>query len=289
MEKQLFTGVCTAMVTPFINDTINYPLLERMLERQIISGISAVVLSGTTGEAPALSNNEKREMIARSKTFVGQDCMIIAGTGTNSTEHAVAMSRQAEDAGADALLVVTPYYNKGNTDGLIKHYEAIAQSVDLPIILYNVPSRTGVDLSVNIYHELSKYANIVGVKEASSDITKISRIRYKCPESFHVWTGNDDLIVPSIALGGKGVISVLSNLCPEETVEMTNAALQGDYTTASAYQAALSSLIELLFCEVNPIPIKYAMRFAGFDCGNCRLPLGEISKTVKKKIDALLG
>ena len=289
MNRPLFTGVCTALITPFIHDRINFPLLERLLERQILAGISTVVLAGTTGEAPTLSDDEKVEMITKAKSFVGNDCKIIAGTGTNSTNHAVKMSCQAEKAGADALLVVAPYYNKGNQEGLIKHFTTIANAVSIPIILYNVPSRTSIDLSIGVYRELSQCPNIVGVKEASSDVTKISKIRYACKEDFHVWTGNDDLIVPTISLGGKGVISVLSNLCPEETVEMTNAALRNDYTTAAAYQAALSSLIELLFSETNPIPIKHAMRYVGFDCGECRLPLGPISKKTKKCLEALLG
>ena len=287
MKRPLFTGVCTALVTPFIHEEINYPLLERLLERQLLAGISTVVLAGTTGEAPTLSDEEKSKMITRAKNFVGNDCMIIAGTGTNSTTHAVKISCEAEKAGADALLVVAPYYNKGNQDGLIKHFLAIASAVSIPIILYNVSSRTGHDLSVEIYRELSQCSNIVGVKEASSDITKISKIRYSCKENFHIWTGNDDLIVPAISLGSKGVISVLSNLCPEETVEMANAALRNDYETAGAYQAALSPLIEILFSETNPIPIKYAMRYAGFDCGECRLPLGTVSKATRKRLESL--
>jgi len=289
MKRPLFTGVCTALVTPFIHDKINYPLMERLLERQILSGVSAVVLAGTTGEAPTLSDDEKTEMIMKAKSFTGNDCIIIAGTGTNSTNHAIKMSCDAEKAGADALLVVSPYYNKGNTTGLVRHFTAIAESVNIPLIVYNVPSRTGIDVSVSLYRELSSHPNIIGIKEASSDITKIPKIRYTCPEDFYIWSGNDDQIVPVISLGGKGVISVLSNLCPEETVEMTNAALRGDYVTASAYQAAFSSLIELLFSEVNPIPIKYAMRYAGFDCGECRLPLGPVSTATRKRIETILG
>lgn len=289
MSKPLFTGVCTALVTPFIHGRVNFPLLERLLERQLLSGITTILLAGTTGEAPTLTDEEKCEMITRAKEFTGKDCMIIAGTGTNATEHAVRMSKQAEEAGADAVLVVSPYYNKGNPAGLVQHFAAIAEAITLPVILYNVPSRTGFDMPVELYKELSRYTNIVGVKEASSDITKISKIRYHCSEKFNIWTGNDDQIVPSIALGGRGVISVLSNLCPEETIEMTDAALSGDFATAAAYQAALSPLISILFSEVNPIPIKYAMRYAGFDCGECRLPLGTISKNTQKRIDTLLS
>lgn len=289
MRKPIFTGVCTALVTPFLNDQINYPLLERLLDRQMHAGVSAVVLAGTTGEAPALTDDEKMNMIARAKAFVGKDCTIIAGTGTNSTMRTVTMSQQAESAGADALLVVSPYYNKGNTAGLIQHYSTISSSVQIPIILYNVPSRTGADIPIQVYSKLSKIPNIAGVKEATTDITKVSKIRYTCPNSFYVWSGNDDQTVPVISLGGMGVISVLSNLCPEEMVEMSQAALLGDYATAASYQSALSSLTEVMFSEVNPIPIKYAMRYAGFDCGECRLPLGPVSEVTKNRIEALLS
>lgn len=289
MTKPIFTGVCTALVTPFLNDQINIPLLERLLDRQMQAGVSAVVLAGTTGEAPALTNEEKLNMIVRAKSFVGKDCMIIAGTGTNSTSNAIAMSQQAAAAGADALLVVSPYYNKGNPAGLIRHYSAIASSVKIPIIVYNVPSRTGMDIPIQVYAELSKIPNIAGVKEASNDITKISKIRYACPDSFCVWSGNDDQAVPAISLGAMGVISVLSNLCPEEIVEMTQSALLGDYATAASYQSALSPLIEAMFCEVNPIPIKYAMRYAGFDCGECRTPLGPISEATKNRIETIIS
>ena len=289
MKQPIFTGVCTALVTPFLHNEINYPLLERLLERQILSGVSSVVLAGTTGEAPTLRDEEKVELITRAKSFTGGDCTIIAGTGTNSTAHAIEMSKQAEKAGADAVLVVSPYYNKGNPSGLIQHFTRISQSISIPVILYNVPSRTGFDVPVAIYKELSAIPNVIGVKEASTDITKIAKIRYACKEDFTIWSGNDDQIVPVISMGGKGIISVLSNLCPEETVDMATAALRGDFAKAAAYQAAFAPLIELLFSEVNPVPLKYAMRYAGFDCGECRLPLGPISKASKKRIDALLG
>lgn len=288
MAKSIFTGVCTALVTPFLDGKINFPMLERLIDRQMNAGISAVVLSGTTGEAPTLTDFEKCEMIKCAKAFTGSDCTIIAGTGSNSTSHAINLSQQAEEAGADALLVVAPYYNKGNAIGLIKHFSAIAQSVTIPVILYNVPSRTGVDIPVKVYSALSKIPNIAGVKEATTDMTKISKIRYNCSETFRIWAGNDDLTVPVMSLGGEGVISVLSNLCPEEMVEMTGSVQRGDLATAACYQIALTPLIELLFAEVNPIPVKYAMRCVGYDCGECRLPLGPVSATVKERLDALL-
>ncbi len=285
MKKPVFTGVCTALVTPFLNGDVNFPMMEQLLKRQLDSGIRSVVLSGTTGEAPTLSDTEKTQLIKRAKAYTGNSCQIIAGTGTNSTKHAIHLSVEAQNAGADAILVVSPYYNKGNQDGLYSHFLAIAQSVDLPVILYNVPSRAGIDIPIPVYKKMCAQPNIIGVKEATSDITKIARIRATCSEDFYIWSGNDDLVVPTVSLGGKGVISVLSNLCPEEMVAMTDAALDGDFDTASALQCKLLPLIELLFSEVNPIPIKYAMRCAGYDCGDCRLPLGKISQTVQQKID----
>lgn len=285
MKKPIFTGVCTALVTPFLGEKINYPLVERLLHKQIQSGVNAVVLSGTTGESPTLSDNEKYTLFKRAKEFAKEDCLIIAGTGTNSTKHAIELSIAAQDAGADALLVVAPYYNKGNPEGLYSHYAAIADAVDIPLIIYNVPSRTGVDIPVSVYKKLSKIPNIAGVKEASTDITKVAKTIAACGNNLPVWSGNDDQIIPVMALGGKGVVSVISNVCPAETVAMANAALSGDFTTAAALQCSLMPLIELMFCEVNPIPVKYAMKKVGFDCGGCRLPLAHLSTESKKKID----
>ena len=282
------SGVCTALVTPFLDNKINYPLVEQLLKRQIEAGITSIVLSGTTGESSTLSDSEKIELFRRGKAYVGDRCKIIAGTGSNSTKHAVALSKAAEDAGADALLVVSPYYNKANPEGLFSHYFSISASVHIPIIIYNVPSRTGLDIPVSVYKRLSALPNIAGVKEAATDITKITKIRATCGDKFTIWTGNDDQIVPAIAMGAKGVISVLSNLLPEETITMTEAALDGDFDTASALQCSLAEIITLLFCEVNPIPIKYAMKYAGFDCGHCRLPLGQLSSSNKEKIDQIL-
>ena len=285
MRKPLFTGACTALVTPFLDGKINYPMMEQLLRRQIEAGITAVVVAGTTGESPTLSDDEKIELFRRCKAYVGDACKIIAGSGTNSTEHAVALSIAAEEAGVDALLVVSPYYNKSTPDGLFAHYLSIAHAVRLPIILYNVPSRTGVDIPVSVYQRLSRVPNIVGVKEASSDITKIARIRLACGEDFAIWSGNDDQIVPVISLGGSGVISVLSNIFPEETNALCLAALAGDYETAAKLQLKFLSLIDLLFCEVNPIPVKEAMRYIGFDCGSCRLPLSKLTKEHQKQLE----
>ena len=285
MSKPLFTGACTAMVTPFLDGKVNYPMAEQLLRRQIDDGIQAVVLAGTTGESPTLSDTEKITLFHRCKSYVGDDCKIIAGTGSNSTEHAVELSIAAEEAGADALLVVSPYYNKATPDGLVAHYLSIAHRVSLPIILYNVPTRTGVDMPVSVYQRLARIPNIVGVKEASSDITKIQRIRNACGENFTVWSGNDDQIVPAMASGASGVISVLSNVYPEETQELCAAALKGDYETAAAIQRELLPLIDLLFCEVNPIPVKAAMKCIGYDCGSCRLPLCKLTNEHQKQIE----
>ena len=273
MNKTVFTGVCTALVTPFLSNEINYPMVQQLLRRQIDSGVAAVVLAGTTGEAPTLSDAEKLKLFSCAKAFSGNRCKIIAGTGSNSTEHAIALSQAAEAVGVDALLLVSPYYNKSNPEGLYAHYAAIANSVHIPVIIYNVPSRTGVDIPIDVYQKLSRIQNIAGIKEASTDITKQLRTHALCGHDLAIWAGNDDQIVPSIALGGCGVISVLSNICPEETVAMVNAALDGDFDTAAALQCQLIGLVDLLFGDVNPIPVKYAMGCIGYDCGECRAPL----------------
>lgn len=273
MKQSLFSGVCTALVTPFLNGQINFPMAEQLLKRQIDAGIEAVVLAGTTGEASTLSDTEKIQLFRRCKAYAGERCKILAGTGSNATSHAVSLSRDAEEAGVDGLLVVSPYYNKATPEGLVAHYLSIAHAVNIPVIIYNVPSRTGVDIPVSVYKRLSAVPNIIGVKEASTDITKIARILGQCPKDFFVWAGNDDQTVPVVSLGGKGVISVLSNICPKETALMTNAALAGNFDTAAQLQCDLLPLIDLLFCQVNPIPVKEAMNFIGYDCGYCRLPL----------------
>ena len=288
MKQPLFNGVCTALVTPFKDGKINYPLLDKLLDRQIRAGVRSVVLSGTTGESPTLSDIEKAELIFHTKQFTGNDCIVIAGSGTNSTEHTVVLSKEAEQAGADGLLTVSPYYNKGNPDGLYQHFCVVADSVKIPVILYNVPSRTGMDVPISVYDRLSGKTNIIGVKEATGDITKIAKIRSICDKDFYVWSGNDDQIVPTISLGGIGVISVLSNVYPEETVKMTQAALDGDYQLASHLQIKLMPLISALFSEVNPIPVKYALRVIGYDCGECRLPLGTLSPANMQALSELL-
>lgn len=286
MKLPLFQGVCTALVTPFLGEKVNYPMLEQLLMRQIDAGISAVVIAGTTGESATLSDEEKIELFRRAKEYVGDDCLIIAGTGSNNTAHAISLSIAAQEAGADALLVVSPYYNKATPEGLYAHYLSIAHSVRLPVVLYNVPSRTGVDIPVSVYKRLSRIPNIAGVKEAATDMVKIARIKSECEPDFAVWSGNDDLAVSALALGAQGVISVASNIYPMEVQMMARAALDGDFDTAAALQIELLPLIDLLFCEVNPISVKAAMKAIGYDCGGCRLPLTGMTKEHKEKLDA---
>jgi 4-hydroxy-tetrahydrodipicolinate synthase len=288
MNNPLFSGACTALVTPFLDSQVNYPMMEQLLRRQIDSGIRAVVICGTTGEAPTLSDDEKLELFRRAKAYVGKDCLIIAGTGSNSTSHTAQLSLAAENVGADALLIVSPYYNKATPEGMLAHYLTIAHTVSIPIIAYNVPGRSGVDIPVSVCQRLSPIQNIIGIKEASSDITKVTKLCSQCKD-FTIWTGNDELIVPAISLGAKGVISVLSNVLPVQTQAMAKAALDGDLDTAAALQQDLQPLIDLLFCEPNPIPVKAAMKYMGYDCGSPRLPLTELSKENKKRLDAYFG
>jgi len=288
MRKPLFSGACTALVTPFENGRINLRMLEKLLARQMDAGIEAVVICGTTGESPTLSDTEKLELFRHAKEYAGSDCIIIAGTGSNCTEHAIALSQAAEETGVDGLLVVSPYYNKATPSGLLAHYSAIAGAVHIPIIAYNVPSRTGVDIPVSVYQQLSKIPKIAGVKEASTEITKITKIRALCPSDFTVWSGNDDQTVAVLSLGGQGIISVLSNVEPVKTQAMSKAALDGDFDTAAALQIELLPLIERVFCEVTPIPVKAAMKLIGFDCGECRLPLTPMTETNHAKLAAYL-
>lgn len=289
MKEALFSGACTALVTPFLDERVNYPMLEQLLRRQVDAGIEAVVICGTTGEAPTLLDCEKLELFARAKRYVGNSCKIIAGTGSNSTHHTVQLSMAAQECGADGLLIVTPYYNKATPDGLYEHYLTVAQAVDIPIIVYNVPSRTGLDIPVSVYERIATISNIAGTKEASTDITKVTKILHRCGKDLTIWSGNDDMIIPAMALGAKGVISVLSNVLPVQMQAMCRAALDGDFDTAAALQIEFQPLIEALFCEVNPIPVKEAMRIIGYDCGGCRMPLSPMKEENRKKLQMLLS
>ena len=277
MKPPLFTGVCTAIVTPFDGDDINFSVFDQLIDRQLAARVSAITVCGTTGEAAAMSSDEKLMLIQHAVSYADHRCKIIAGTGSNYTKEAIRMSRMAEAYGADGLLVVTPYYNKTSQAGLIRHYEAIADSVSIPIIVYNVPSRTGMHITAETYEVLSRHPNINGVKEASTDLPLISRIRNRCGDVFNIWSGNDDTIVAMMALGAKGVISTTSNLIPKEFVRMCTACLSCDFSSAAKQQNDLMPLIDAMFCDVNPMPIKTALRLQGIDAGKCRAPLCELS------------
>ena len=288
MKQPIFTGVCTALVTPYLENRLNYPMLRQLIRRQCEASVRALVICGTTGESAVLTDSEKLELFRISREAIPENVVFLAGTGSNDTVHAIALSRAAEELGADALLVVSPYYNKATEDGLYRHYEAIAQAVHIPVVLYNVPGRTGLDIPVSVYKALSALPNVIGVKEASPDIRKIAGIRRECPRDFFVWCGNDDLAVPAMALGALGVISVVSNVEPERTRAMVWAALDGDFDTASDIQLGLLPLIEALFREVNPAPVKAAMALLGYDCGQCRLPVGSIRPETLARLRELL-
>ena len=276
--KPLFQGACTALVTPFRLDFVHTEAYDQLLDRQMKAGIAALVVCGTTGESATMSDTERLDLIGHTVDYVRGRCKVIAGTGSNHTAHAVTLSKEAEKLGADGLLLVSPYYNKATEAGLIAHYTAIADQVHIPCIAYNVPSRTGVDIPVSVYRALAAHPNFCGVKEAGGDVGKIARIRQACGPEFFIWSGNDDQTVPVMALGGLGVISVLSNLYPETVVRLTGLCLAGRYREAANLQAALMPIIDALFCEVNPIPVKTAMNLMGMEAGPLRLPLCEMSE-----------
>jgi len=283
MTKPLFSGACTALVTPFRDGRVNHAMLETLIARQLEADIPALVLCGTTGEAPTLSDDEKLAIFRTARQLLPPGTLI-CGTGSNDTHHAVKLSQAAEKAGADALLIVTPYYNKATPQGLIAHYRAISEAVDIPIIAYNVPSRTGVDLGVAVCARLAELPNLAGIKEAHTDITRITRLRSACGPDFSIWTGNDDMTVAAMALGAAGVISVSANVVPQQVHAMTRAALRGDFASASAMQRKLQPLNDALFAEVNPVPVKAALAILGHDCGAPRLPLTEATDTTKARL-----
>jgi len=287
-KKLLFKGCATALVTPMKNGEADIEAFAGLVRAQIDAGVSALVVCGTTGEAPTLTERERQKLISRAVQISDGRVPVIAGTGGPCTDKMLRMSWSAKEVGADGLLIVNPYYNKGTDDGVARSYFAAAE-IGLPIILYNVPSRTGVDIPVSVYRQLSAVENIAGVKEASSDISKIAKIRSVCPPYFSVWSGNDDQTVPVMALGGKGVISVVSNVLPAQTNAMVTAAQASNYAAAAALQIQLLPLIEALFSEVNPIPVKEAMNLLGFDCGGCRLPLTAMSPQKAEALKDALG
>lgn len=284
MKKCLFTGVATALATPFNEDGINTKEFKRFIEFQINASINALVVCGTTGEASTMTQQEKIQAIKCVVSTVKNRIPVIVGTGSNDTSSAIINSILAEELGADGLLVVTPYYNKTTQRGLIEHFKAISSSVSIPIILYNVPSRTGINIDPETCLELSKIDNIVGIKEASGNISQIAKIAQLCGNNFAIYSGNDNQIVPVLSLGGKGVISVLSNVKPELTHSITNSFFKKATDEACYYQLQALPLVDALFEETNPIPVKYAINMLGFDFGTPRLPLVECSNTLKEQI-----
>ena len=279
MREPVFTGACTALVTPFTHSgAVNYDQFARLIDRQLEGGVDAVCVCGTTGESATLSVREHIRLVKACVRRVNGRARVIAGAGSNDTAAALRLSRYAQDAGADALLLVTPYYNKATQDGLIQHYTTIADRVEVPILLYNVPSRTGVSFTAETYRVLSQHPNINGVKEASGTFSLLSHTRALCGPDFHIWSGNDDQVVPMMSLGAEGVVSVAANLAPEAMVRMSHLCLENDFEAASKLQIQYMDLIDALFCEVNPIPVKAAMNLMGMEAGTLRLPLCEISE-----------
>ena len=288
MKKTIFRGAGVAIITPYTEDGINFEELGRIIDDQIKNHTDAIIITGTTGESATMSDEEHRAAIKFAVDHVKGRVPVIAGTGSNETSYAVELSRYAERVGADALLVVTPYYNKCTQKGLIAHYTAIADAVNIPIILYDVPSRTGVAIATSTYVELSKHPNIVAVKEANGDLSKILRLRAAVGDNLDIYSGNDDQIVPILSLGGKGVISVLSNVAPQETHAMCQAFFDGDTKKAEELQVEYADLIDALFCEVNPIPVKVAMRKLGYAAGPLRMPLSEMEPQHEKQLEDAL-
>ena len=274
MRSPVFTGACPALVTPFHESGgVNFAAFARQIEAQLAAGADALCVCGTTGESATLTERERAALIESCAAQVNGRVPVIAGTGSNSTAKAAEASRQAQALGADALLLVTPYYNKATQDGLLRHYETVTGQVDLPVILYNVPSRTGLSFTAETYAALARDPRINGVKEASGDFSLISHTLALCPADFTIWSGNDDQVVPMMALGAKGVISVACNLVPEVMVRLSHLCLDGDFSSAARLQTAYIDLIDTLFVEVNPIPVKAAMDMLGMEAGLPRLPL----------------
>ncbi|MEE1361031.1 MAG: 4-hydroxy-tetrahydrodipicolinate synthase [Selenomonadaceae bacterium] len=284
MKKTIFKGAGVAIITPFTEDGVNYDELGRIIEDQIANGTDAIVITGTTGESSTMSDEEHKEAIRYTVEKVNKRIPVIAGTGSNETSYAIQLSKYAEEVGADGLLLVTPYYNKATQKGLIAHYTAIADAVNIPIILYNVPSRTGVTIQIPTFVELAKHPNIVAVKEASGNLSAVAKIRHAVGDALDIYSGNDDQIVPILSLGGKGVISVLSNVTPKKTHDICQLYFDGKVEESAKLQIELIDLIDALFCEVNPIPVKVAMRMLGYEAGPLRLPLCEMEPAHEEQL-----
>lgn len=277
MKNTIFKGCGTAIATPFTEDGVNFEEFGKLLEEQIKQEVDAIIVCGTTGESATMTDKERKDTIKFAIDKVAKRAKVIAGTGSNNTRAAIELSKYAESVGADGILVVTPYYNKTTQTGLIEHYKAIAEAVTLPIIMYSVPSRTGVNINPETCVELSKIKNIVAIKEASGNLSQVAKIAALCRDNLDIYSGNDDQIVPILSLGGKGVISVLSNVMPRYTHDMTQKFFDGKILEATQMQLDAIDLIEALFSEVNPIPVKYALNLMGYNYGKPRLPLVELS------------
>lgn len=289
MKKVIFKGAGVAIVTPFQADgAIDFKELGRLIDFNIDNGTDAIVITGTTGESATMTDEEHKAAIKFAIDHTNGRVPVVAGTGSNDTSYAVQLSKYAEQVGADALLLVTPYYNKCSQQGLIKHFTAIADAVNIPIVVYNVPSRTGVNIAVDTYAELAKHKNIAATKEASGDLSAIAKIRSICGDNLAVYSGNDDQIVPILSLGGSGVISVLSNIMPQETHDICQLYFDGKVQESSALQLKLLDLINLLFVDVNPIPVKMAMREMGFKVGELRMPLCDMEEAKLAKLKAAM-
>lgn len=285
MKKVVFKGSGVALVTPMNKDgSVNYETLEQLIEFQIKNQTDAIITCGTTGESATLSEKEHNDVIKFTVEKVAKRVPVIAGTGSNNTEHALKLSQDAEKLGVDGLLIVTPYYNKTSQKGLIEHYTYIADRVSLPIITYCVPSRTGVTIKPETYLELSKHPNIVATKEASGNISELAKTISLCKENLNVYTGNDDQVIPTLALGGLGVISVFANVCPKISHDITDLFFKGDLKTANEKFLSSINLMDNLFSDVNPVPVKEALNLLGFDCGRCRMPLSTLNSENSLKL-----
>ncbi len=290
MKTPVFTGTCTALVTPFRESgSIDYSAFARQMDRQLEAGVDALCVCGTTGESAALTAQEHIHLVEFCVDHAAGRCRVIAGSGSNDTAAALDLCLHAQEAGADALLVVTPYYNKTTQAGLVKHYEHLADRVEKPIILYNVPGRTGLSFTPETYQILSQHPGINGVKEASGDFGLITRTLALCGDDLNLWSGNDDQTVPMLALGAKGLISVASNLIPESMRELTHSWLRGGADKARELQLAYTPLFDALFAQVNPIPVKAAMEEAGLDSGILRLPLVRMEHSARKELKEQLA
>ena len=287
MKKVIFQGAGVAIVTPMNEDeSVNYPVLAKLIDFNIENGTDSIVICGTSGEASTLTDEEHIEAIRFTVEHVAKRVPVIAGAGSNHTAHAVALSKEAERVGADALLQVTPYYNKTSQKGLIEHFTRIADAVNIPSILYNVPSRTGLAIQPETYLALSKHPNIVATKEASGNFSAIAKTAALCGDDLAIYSGNDDQILPILSLGGKGVISVLSNVMPKQTHDICDLFFKGDIAGSTKLQLDLLPLINALFIDVNPIPVKAALNLMGFQAGPCRMPLAPMSEAAIEKLKA---